>query len=341
MERPKLRPVVWNPPPIPERARQSSGSRPMPPLRVLEVGGAGPEDVAIDADGYVLTGIDDGRVIRISPDGRDITTRAATGGRPLGIEVADDGSLVVCDARRGLLRVRKDGAVETLVAEVAGEPLVFCNNAAVAADGTIYFSDSSRRFGIDHWKAEVLEHSGTGRLLRRDPDGTVELLREGLQFANGIALSPDNTFLLYAETCAYRITRLWLTGSRAGQTEIFADNLPGFPDNMSTGSDGLFWVAMPVPRDRLVDRLAKLPPYVRQAVWALPERLQPAPQRTVWAVAFDEAGKVVHDLQGPGDRFHMVTGVREHDREVYLGSLADSAIAVMSVGDGAAPSVTS
>ncbi|MQA86064.1 MAG: SMP-30/gluconolactonase/LRE family protein [Streptosporangiales bacterium] len=338
MKRPPLHPIVWKPPPTPARARQPSGPRPLPPLRVLEVGGTGPEDVALDAEGRIIAGLEDGRIVRLSPDGGRIETLASTGGRPLGIEVAADGRLLICDARRGLLRADpENGEVELLVEGTAGEPFRFCNNAAVAPDGTVYFSDTSRHFGIEHWKADILEHTGTGRLLLRDPDGSVEVLLDGLQFANGVALAPDGSFLLVVETAAYRITRLWLTGSRAGEAEVFADNLPGFPDNLSTGSDGLFWVALPDARNPLVDRLLPMPPFLRVAVWALPERLQPAPKRTVWAMAFDESGNVVHDLQGPGERFHMVTGVRERDGQLYLGSLADTAVAVLTVPEPDGP----
>jgi sugar lactone lactonase YvrE len=84
-----------------------------------------------------------------------------------------DGSLVVCDAHRGLLRVDPGaGTVSELVGAselIDGRPLCVCNNAAVARDGTIWFSDPSARFALEHWKGDLLEHSGTGRLLRRDP----------------------------------------------------------------------------------------------------------------------------------------------------------------------------
>jgi sugar lactone lactonase YvrE len=222
-------------------------------------------------------------------------------------------------------------AVEVLVDRVAGEPMRFCNNAAVAADGTVYFSDSSRRFGIDHWRADLLEHSGTGRLLRRDPGGAVEVLLDGLQFANGVALAADESFVAVAETGAYRLTRLWLAGERAGRTDLLADNLPGFPDNLSTGAGGLIWVALGSPRNPLLDRLHPLHPALRRAVWALPQRLQPKPVRTLWVLAVDAGGAVVHDLQGPGDDFTMVTGVREHGGRLYLGSLAERAVAVLDL----------
>jgi sugar lactone lactonase YvrE len=311
---------------MPARVRQAQGTRPFPPMRVLQVNGSGPEDVVLDADGSIVTGVDDGRLLRLSSDGRRIETIADTGGRPLGIELHPGGGYVVCDALRGLLRVSADGEVETL-----SEGYVFCNNAAVAPDGTIYFTDSSRRFGLEHWKADILEHSGTGRLLRRAPDGAVEVLLDGLQFANGVALAPDASWVAVAETGAYRVRRLWLTGPQAGAVEPLAENLPGFPDNIALGEDGNVWITIASPRNPLVDRLAPLPPVLRRVVWALPDALQPAPAHTVWVIAVDAAGRVVHDLQGQSDEFHMVTGVRQRGDAVYLGSLIGRTIGVLDL----------
>jgi sugar lactone lactonase YvrE len=324
--RPSVRPQVWNPPPMPARARRAQGTRPFPPMRVFEVNGTGPEDVVLDADGAIVTGVDDGRLLRLSPDGRSLQTFADTGGRPLGIELHPDGGYVVCDARRGLLRVSADGAVETL-----SEGYVFCNNASVAADGTIYFTDSSRRFGLEHWRGDILEHSGTGRLLRRAPSGEVEVLLDGLQFANGVALAADGSWVAVAETGGYCVRRLWLTGPRAGSVGPLIENLPGFPDNIALGEDGLVWITIASPRNALVDRLAPLPPVLRQAVWALPEALQPAPAHTVWVIAVDSDGQVVHDLQGTSEAFHMVTGVRQRGDKVYLGSLLGRTIGVLEL----------
>ena len=70
MARPKVSPVVWTPPPAPARARADIGTRPLPPLRRVEVPGVGPEDVVVDAEGRVLTGLVDGRILRITPDGK-------------------------------------------------------------------------------------------------------------------------------------------------------------------------------------------------------------------------------------------------------------------------------
>jgi sugar lactone lactonase YvrE len=331
MPRPSIDPVVWEPPPAPALPTAVT----LPPLRVLDVLGTGPEDVLVGPDGDVLTGLADGRILRVRPDGRLVEVLADTGGRPLGLEWLPDGSLLVCDADRGLLRVDLPGGgpgpagVEVLVSDVDGRPMRFCNNAAVAPDGTVYFTDSSRHFGIAHWKADLLEHASTGRLLRRGLSAEVSVLLDGLDFANGVALAPDGSFVLVAETGSYRLTRYWID---SGRSDVLVDNLPGFPDNLSTGTDGLFWVAMGSPRDPMLDRLSSRNPLLRKVVWALPDRFQPRPQRMVWVRAYDVDGALVHDFLGPGDeRFHLTTGVREVDGTVHLGSLRGRAVAAFDL----------
>jgi sugar lactone lactonase YvrE len=331
MRRPAIRPVVWQPPRATPRARARTGPVPLPPVRLIDVGGTGPEDVLVEPDGRVVTGVADGRLLRVHPQTGLVENVAHTGGRPLGIELLPDGRLLVCDAARGLLAVDPvGGSVTTLADRVAGQPMLFCNNAAVAGDGTVYFSDSSRRFGIAHWRAELFEHSGTGRLLRRDPGGTLDVVLDGLEFANGVALAPDGSYAVVAETGAYRLRRVWLTGDRAGRDEVLLDNLPGIPDNISAGSGGLIWVALPSPRDLRLDLLHARAPVLRRMAWALPQRLLPE-QRTVWTLAVDGSGAVVHDLQDTVPGYHMVTGVREHAGRLYLGSLAERAIAVVDL----------
>lgn len=324
MRRPSIEPVVWQPPKVDRAARPARGT--LPELDVVQVNGRGPEDVVVDK-GHVFTGVDDGRILRLTPDGRRLDTIADTRGRPLGIEIHPDGRLLVCDAARGLLLVeRVSGEVEVLVER--GPGLRVCNNAAVAGDGTVYFTDSTNRFDLEYWKADLLEHRGTGRLLRRDPDGTVETVLDGLHFANGVALAPDESYVIVAQTGAYRLEKVYLTGERQGRSEALVDGLPGFPDNISTGSDGLVWIAMASPRILTLDLASQLHPALRKAIWALPEPLQVKEKRVVWVRAVDGVtGRTVHDFHDTRPDYHMVTGVREAEGTVYLGSLAERAIA--------------
>ncbi|MCW2835189.1 MAG: Strictosidine synthase [Nocardioides sp.] len=298
-------------------------------LIVHPVPGHGAEDVVVAPDGSVFTGTDDGSIVRLSADGRRIDRVAHTGGRPLGLELFDNGDLLVCDALAGLLVVRMfDGSVETLVTDVDGVRMRFCNNAAIAGDGTIWFSDSSLHFGIDQWKADFVQNTCTGRLLRRDPDGTVTVVVEGLAFANGVALSSDEQFVAVAETGARTVVRRWLAGPRAGERDYLVRDLPGYPDNIARGTDGLIWVTIASPKDPVVERLQTAPLRVRKAVTRIPEKLQPKPKETVRVQAFDDTGALVHDVDLSESVYHMVTGVREHNGRVWMGSLHEPAIAV-------------
>ncbi|MFI5892445.1 SMP-30/gluconolactonase/LRE family protein [Actinoplanes sp. NPDC051513] len=294
-------------------------------FRVIPVPGNGAEDVVVAPDGAVFTGTDDGVIHRIDPGSGAVQAVADTGGRPLGIELLPGGRLLVCDARRGLLSVDpSNGAVEAL----AGD-MLFCNNAAVATDGTIYFSDSSTVHPIDEWKAEMVEQTRTGRLLRRAPDGTVTVLRDGLAFANGVALASDESFVAVAETGARAVARHWLSDSR---DDFLVEDLPGYPDNIAGGSDGLIWVSIASPKDPMVERLQRGPMWIRRQVTKVPEPLQPAPKRIIRVQAYDDEGKLVHDLSVDSPDFHMVTGVREHQGQVWLGSLHEPAVAVLTPG---------
>ncbi|WP_148612965.1 SMP-30/gluconolactonase/LRE family protein [Nocardioides rubriscoriae] len=309
-------------------------------LDVHAVPAHGAEDVVVGLsgpdEGAVFTGTEDGSVFRVSHDGSRVDLVARTQGRPLGLEIDLDGRLLVCDARRGLLRVdTRSGAVEAVTGEIDGTAMKFCNNAAIASDGTVWFSDSSTKFGLDRWKDDFVQHTRTGRLCRLDPDGTVSVVIDGLAFANGVALSRAEDFVCVAETGGRTVVRRWLTGNRAGMRDLLCSDLPGYPDNIARGSDGLIWVTLASPRDPLVERLQTGPMALRKIATRLPERLQPQPARTVRVQAYDDEGRLVHDIDiDPTQQqtaYHMVTGVREHEGRVWMGSLHEAAVAVVDL----------
>ncbi|MGL5817955.1 MAG: SMP-30/gluconolactonase/LRE family protein [Phycicoccus sp.] len=302
------------------------------PLRVVPVPGHGAEDVLVGVDGRVWTGTVDGAIHVHDPAADTVRTVAATGGRPLGLEWLPDGRLLVCDAHRGLLALDlATAAFETLATEDDGVPFLFANNAAVQADGTIWFSDSSRVWGIEDWKSDLIEHTCTGRLLRRAADGALEPVVDGLAFANGVALTGAEDAVLVAETGACRIRRLSLTDGRPGPPTTWVDDLPGHPDNIALGSDGLVWVTISSPTDATLRLLGRSPGAVRTLARRLPERMKPAPRRTARVLALDDDARVVHDLDFDAGEWHVATGVREHHGRVWLGSLLEPAIAVGTV----------
>jgi sugar lactone lactonase YvrE len=223
--------------------------------------------------------------------------------------------------------VDKSGAVKVLAVEADGVKFGCLNDLDVGADGTIYFSEASSKFPMSQFANDLLEHRPNGRLLALDPQTQKPrtLLRD-LYFANGVAVSPDQSFVLVVETGKYRVRRLWLKEPKVGQNDIFIDNLPGFPDGISSNGRDRFWLALPTPRLAIVDRM--LPrPFLRRIVARLPKFLQPAPKRYSFVLGLDQSGRVVENLQnGSPDCYAEISNVLEHNGALYLGSIGEDTI---------------
>lgn len=282
---------------------------------------AGPEDLAVDDAGRLYTGTGDGAIRRISADG-GVDTIANTGGRPLGVAFTPAGRLIVADAWKGLLAVDENSATTTLSTGADGVPFAFTDDLAVAQDGTVYFSDASDKFHQPDYLYDLLEARPHGRLLRYDPDsGETTVLLDDLYFANGVALSADERFVLVNETYRYRIRRYWLSGPKAGESEIFMDNLPGFPDNLARSPRGTFWVAFFTVRNETVDSL-HTNPWLKKVYSRLPKQLWPQPAPYGLVAEINAEGEVLRTLHDPdGSSITTITSVLEHNGTLYMGSL--------------------
>lgn len=322
-------PVGWDPPSAPKLSGPYEPNRYLARIEWLARGvGVGPEAVAVDRLGRVHTGLKDGRILRLSPDGAQVETIARTGGRPLGLAFDAEGNLFVADAVKGLLSISTGGSPSVLATGEGGVPFAFTDDLDVADDGTIYFSDASSKYPVDQYRGDFIEHRPLGRLLSYDRESKkVRRVLGDLYFANGVAVSGDQSFLLVCETSMYRVSRYWLAGPRRGSHDVFIDNLPGFPDNITFSRErGIFWLALFAPRDPLVDRLMPHP-WLRKVVARLPLWVQPTPPRHAFVLGIDLTGRVVHNLQDSSpDSFAPITSVREHRGVLYLGSLERDAI---------------
>jgi len=288
----------------------------------------GPEDIAAGPDGKIYTGTSDGKIIRFAANGYGVEVFAETGGRPLGLEFDGDGNLYVANAYVGLQKVAQDGSVELLTDAYDGQPINYIDDLAVAVDGTVYFSDASSKFGAriigGSYEASLLdlmEHGGHGSVFRYDPaTRQTTAVMQGLNFANGVAISDDQRYLLVCETGAYRVLRHWLLGEESGRTEVVIDNLPGFPDNVNTGQAGKFWVGLVAPRNKLLDDMSGKP-WLRKLVQRLPAMLRPKAVPSSHVIAISGEGDVLMNLQDPAARLPSLTGVYETRDALWLTSL--------------------
>lgn len=323
-----IAPAAWTPPASPGLTGQFAQNTRLSPVQRLSLGdGHKPEDVALDADGKIYAGYEDGRIMVLQPDGTQPRVFADTRGRPLGLIFDRDGNLIVADALKGLLSVNKGGEIKLLADEADGVKFSCLNDLDIGADGTIYFTEASKKFPMSQFTNDLLEHQPNGRLLALDPKSSRPrtLLRD-VYFANGVAVSPDQMFVLVAETGKYRIRRVWLKEPKMGQNDIFIDNLPGFPDGISWNGRDRFWLALVAPRNALFDRMLPYP-FVRKIVARLPKFLQPAPERYSFVVGLDPHGRVVENLQnGSEDCYAEIANVVEGNGALYFGSIGEDTL---------------
>ena len=323
-----ISPVAWTPPVPPELTGKYQQNTLLSATERISLGdGFAPEGVAVDSQDRIYAGFDDGRIVRLQPDGGKPETFANTHGRPLGMNFDGKGNLIVADANKGLLSIAPEGSISVLTTQSDGVPFRCTNVVDIATDGTIYFSDASYKFPLSNYKGDLIEHGANGRLLSYNPNTrtTTTLLRD-LSFANGVAVSPDQSFVLVVETGKYRIHRYWLAGPRQGQSDIFIDNLPGFPDGISSNRRDKFWLALVTPRDKTLDTLLPYPS-LRKVILRLPKFLQPAPRRYSFVLGLDVNGSVTANLQdGSPDCYAQIANAVEHNGFLYFGSIGESTI---------------
>ena len=169
----------------------------------------------VGSGGHIRDPWADGRVLRFSADGQQRETWATLKARPLGMQFDREGNLIVCANSQGLVTVDKRGVSRVLSGGVHGAAFKSLNELDIAADGVIYFSETSTRWPIEQYRNVLFEHQPDGRLLAYDPrTQQTRVVLDGLYFANGVAISADQSFVLVAETGAYRLRRVWLTGER-------------------------------------------------------------------------------------------------------------------------------
>ncbi|MBN4055802.1 SMP-30/gluconolactonase/LRE family protein [bacterium AH-315-J23] len=333
-----INPVAWNAPKNAGYTDDFTPNMKLASLKTLAIGEHhGPEDVAgrVEDDRMVIyTSTQSGDIIRIDPLTNEHSVFANTGGVALGLQFAPDGilggNLIVADAHKGLLSIDASGTVTVLTDKTdEGSPILFADELAIAADGKIYFSDASTKFGakmagstLSGSLLELMEHGSTGRVLVYDPaDGSTKTVADNMSFPNGVAMCPDDACILIVETGTYSVKRFWLTGLKAGIMDTVIDNLPGFPDNINKGQDGRYWIGLTSPRSEALDNLSAKP-FMRKLVQRLPAALRPKAVNYGFIFAVDMNGKVLVQYQDPSGSYPLTSGATEPgDGWLYIGSL--------------------
>ena len=261
-----------------------------------------PEAIAFDGNGLMYTANEDGRIIVLNRDGSNPQDYAQTGGRPLGLKFDLNGNLIVADAYQGLLLIDTSGQITVLTTGFGGVPFMLTDDLDIGSDGTVYFSDATYLNNINSINNDWGQPNG--RLLSYNfITGVTSLLLDNLYFANGVALSNDESFLLVNETAASRVRRYWLTGPNAGQSGVFAyinQNSDWLPDNITHNDQSLFWVS------------------------------------TIYGpvLGLDENGQIIYRLNFNSNLLTENTSAIQYDDTLYLGTIQDSHIGKIPIPTG-------
>jgi sugar lactone lactonase YvrE len=327
-------PAAWTPPEAPKLTGVFEENDHLNRVEKLATGYYGPEAIAIGNDGCLYTGLlSDGRILRISPDEKTIEVFAQAA-EPAGMKFDADGNLIVADATMGLISVDIYGSVSILTNQVDGVPINFADDLAIALDGKIYFSDASTKFPPADFIADLFEHRPNGRLLLYDPKrGETSVLLEELYFPNGVAIGPDESYLLFCETSRYRVQKYWLKGDQAGQVDVFIDNLPGFPDNITFNGTDTYWLALAAgPKSRAVTDPILPKPFMRKILWRLRNFMSDTGPDEGYILGLDLDGNVKYTLQDPDGEFYPnTTSAIEANGMLYLGSHKNDGIGKIPV----------
>mmetsp|Transcript_15103 Transcript_15103/g.21387 ORF Transcript_15103/g.21387 Transcript_15103/m.21387 type:complete len:428 (+) Transcript_15103:68-1351(+) len=335
----------------------------------------GPETVIFGKDHTMYVTTEDSRLLSLTDiqeekedeNGVKILTAKTTEvahlgfGRPLGGAFTKDGNtLYISDVVLGLIRVNdfksKKAKVELVASRVKVDdewsPITFADDVTIGPKtGMVYFSDASDLFperdvGKTAWdpmymsKIDCSRGKGTGRLLRYDPStDDVDVLADGIFFANGVTVDKDETFIMVSETFQSRALKYYLEGEKKGTVEVMADKFPGYPDGADcTSTSGMCYVPLASSIPPVVRFIFSMPHPIdmilRAFVMMLPKKFLPevVPYGGIVEISPGDSstcGQVTRIIQDPtGKDIGLITGVTFHQGKIYLGSLHNDFVGV-------------
>lgn len=325
-----INPVAWSPPITPKLEGVLAENELLKTTKRIDLDGwFGPEDIAIDNQGNLYCGVHisktdftNGRVLKIDTSG-NVTVFSNSESWVTGLHFDSNQNLIACDIERGLISIDKNGTITTLASkDENGNKFLIPNDVDIASDGMIYFTNTSSKVNFSNkniWKL-LMEAKPDGGLYSYNPKTKrVKTLIDGTYFGNGVAVSQNDDFVLMVDLAKYRIRRYWLKGDKKGTTDVFLDNLTGFPNGISRGLDGSFWLGFSTKRDESLDEIHPKP-LVKKIVYGLPSFLQPKAVPYGMLMHLSNNGEIIKTYYDTTGKFvSEATSVEEHNGYLYLG----------------------
>jgi len=194
-----------------------------------------PEDLAIEEDGTVWCGGEDGQIYRGRLDGEpEIVAR--TPGRTYGFALGSDGGCYCADVAPGIYRI-EGGTAERVSAGTEDRPALLPNDLAFLASGELLFSDSGNWGGDD------------GCIYALAADGTTRVADSScVAYPNGLAVSPDGTAVAVVESTLAGVSVLSLGADGSLSDRRVLVEMPGaVPDGLLYDDQGRLLISCWAP----------------------------------------------------------------------------------------------
>jgi sugar lactone lactonase YvrE len=184
-----------------------------------------------------------GEIVAVDLEGRSEVVGQGPPGLGWSIDWLPDGRLLVTG--QGLMRREPDGSM-VKHADLSGVGVDDFNEIVVDGRGNIYVNGGC---DFDPGEGNV---PGIIALVTRD--GSVRRVADGIAFPNGMAVTPDNSTLIIAESFAGRLTAFDIASDGSlSNRRVWADGVG--PDGICVDAGGAIWTGVGQMGENLVGRV--------------------------------------------------------------------------------------
>jgi gluconolactonase len=213
--------------------------------------------VYFPAGRYVLfSDIPNNRIMRFSEDDGHVSVYRQPSMNSNGNTIDREGRLITCEhSGRRVTRTELDGSITIIADKYNGKKLNSPNDAVVASDGSIWFTDPVYGIGGNYEGIKAAPEQEKHNVYRADPKtGDVKVVVDDFVEPNGLAFSPDEKKLYVIDTgftdgpdnpSHIRVFDTDIAAGKVSNGKVFAEMpKPSISDGVRCDTDGRVWCSV-------------------------------------------------------------------------------------------------